>query len=153
MWYILRQGSSQAEKYDSRARGPGLELDAETWYLADTGAKAKRDPLNSAAFTIVAASPKAAGSKLVRGWDKDQHSPPTLYMPGWPEAELQQCRQLITPRLHGSLTSTSRATPTRKGSVLYSCRPILYSCSSVFDRWCSNSLPLQLSPRPLQFKL
>jgi hypothetical protein len=97
--YVFRPGRPAAERYSRLSMSPGwlLKPEAGDWYLVDTGAKATRGPDKTNAFTLVVASPHAAGKELIEGWSKEKGSPPSLYMPCWTEQELQIARQLVAP--------------------------------------------------------
>ncbi len=97
--YVFRPGSSVTERYGRGSTSPASLLDRVRgdYYLVDTGAKATRGPDKTNAFSLVVASPHAAGKELVEGWSKEKHSPPHFLMPCWTLAELQTGRQLIAP--------------------------------------------------------
>ncbi|MGZ4164770.1 MAG: hypothetical protein ACXVPK_12115 [Tumebacillaceae bacterium] len=95
-WYWMKPGETHAIKYSYAMRSPSDVIDSDTWYLVDTGKKAKR-PLSNVtkAFTVVAASPQSAGE--IRGWSEEQGFVPSMYTPLWSLDELQQCRIVVAP--------------------------------------------------------
>ena len=100
VWFVIpsSSGAAHADRYHRHTYACDVELDAHSWYLVDTGAKAKRFPTKTLAFTVVVASPHAAGHHSMRGWSKEQGSPPCYFMPCcWTADELELCRHLIAP--------------------------------------------------------
>jgi hypothetical protein len=94
-WYLMKPGVAHATKFAYSERSPSQELDGDTWYLADTGKKAKRTLHASNAFTVVAASPQSAAE--IRGFGEEQGYLPSIYTPVWSLEELLQCRLVAAP--------------------------------------------------------
>jgi hypothetical protein len=95
--FICRPGANHAEFYTYV--DAGMVNDRNTVFIVDTGAKAsKAECLDSNAFTVVIASPHAAGVEVIKEFvEKPIFAKPKLYMSGWSEDELQVCRRVIAP--------------------------------------------------------
>ena len=95
--FVCRPGVKSAELYETV--NSLMLTDPSTVFIVDTGAEAfKAKCLDNNAFTVVIASPHAAGVSVIQEFvNKPVFAKPKLYMPGWREDELQVCRQVVAP--------------------------------------------------------